>query len=158
MHRKTIKTGLHRCVHALISVNNVFCMACETYSACLLSFWLDLDRDLVRGCLHRPWSGVSSILARSGTAATGQSSSSPPSAESNEGNLSPGCVSTGDLARGLWQHSWSVEEEEEQSPSSLRARAARADKPMNASTWGLLQLSPITDTSSGKAPAVLAAA
>ena len=124
-------------------------------SRCLLSFWLELDRDLMRGCLARPLPPVSSILARHGTAASAQSAcSSVPKAESR----CLGSVLTGDCAKGLWPQSWSVVESEVQSPSSLRARAARADSPIKASMSGVKEARPMTDTSSFKAPAVLAAA
>ena len=124
-------------------------------SRCILSFWLELDRDLIRGCLARPLPPVLSILARHGTAAIAQSAcSSLPKAESER----VGSVLTGDCANGLWQQCVSAVEAKVQSPSSLRARAARADSPMKVSMSGLKKARPMTGTSSCKAPAVLAAA
>lgn len=121
----------------------------------LPSFWLELDRDRISGCLARPLPSVSSILARQGTAASVQSAcSSAPKADSR----CVGSMPTGDSANGLWQQSWSALEDEVPSPSSLKARAARADSPMKASMSGLKETRPMTGTSSCKAPAVLAAA
>lgn len=128
--------------------------ACER-SRCLLSFWLELDRDLMRGCLARPLPAVFSILARHGTAASAQSACSAVSTTESRG---VDWVLTDDCARGLWQQSWSAVAEEGQSPSSLKALAARAGSPMKASMSGSKEARPMTGTSSCKAPAVLAAA
>ena len=109
----------------------------------------------MRGCLALPLPPVSSILTRHGTAASAQSAClSVPKTES--GFI--GSVVTADGANGLWQQIWSDVEAEVPSPSSLRARAARADSPMKDSMSGLQEGRLITGTSSCKAPAVLAAA
>lgn len=73
------------------------------------SFWLELDRDLMRGGVQRPFSRVSSILARNGTAVRAQSSSS---SRSSGGSWGCDCMLAGGFASELRQHSWSVEEEE----------------------------------------------
>lgn len=129
--------------------------ACQVSGQCLLSFWLELDRDLMRGCLARPLPAVFSILARHGTAASAQSAcSTVPEADSR----GVGWELTDDCASGLWQQSSSAVEEEVESPSSLRARAARADSPIKASMSGSKEARLMTGTSSCKTPAVLAAA
>lgn len=154
MHRKLVMMNRYAGRSAIVVLRELP----VSVSRCLLSFWLELDRDLMRGCLARPLPIVLSILARHGTAASAQSACSTLSTVEAD-SRGVGWVLIDGCASGLWQQkSWSAVEEEVQSPSSLRALAARADSPMKASMSGSKEARPMTGTSSCKAPAVFAAA